>query len=83
MPGPHGGKQKSLGFSFKQEVMKRKEEGQGNSAIGLSESTVRTVWKKKDEIKAFVKAYGTSQCDDRKWEWDEKLIKMEIPCFVD
>ena len=34
----------------------------GNSAIGralgLNESTVRTKWKKKGEIKASVKAYG-------------------------
>ncbi|XP_045112523.1 tigger transposable element-derived protein 1-like [Portunus trituberculatus] len=81
MPKPHAGKCKSLDFSIKQEVVKRKEEGQGNSAIGRalghSESTVRTVWKKKDEIKASVKAYGTSQIDNHKRAWDEKLIKME------
>ena len=72
---PHGGKHKSLGFSTKQEVIKHKEEGQGNSAVsyilGLSESTVRTIWKKKDEIKVSFKAYGTSQCDDCKRVWDE------------
>ena len=81
MPKPHAGKRKLLDFSIKQEVVKRKEEGQGNSAIGralgLSESTVRTIWKKKDEIKASVKAYGTSQIDNRKRAWDEKLMKME------
>ena len=82
MPGPHAGKRKSLDLSIKQEVVKRKKEGQGNSAIGralgLSESTVRTILKKKkDEIKASVKAYGTSQIDDRKRAWDDKLIKME------
>ena len=38
---------------------------------------MKTIWKKKDEIKAFVKVYGTSQCDDCKHVWDEKLIKME------
>ena len=51
MLGPHAGKGMSLDFSIKQEVIKRKEEGQGNSAIGralgLSESTVRTTWKKR------------------------------------
>ena len=81
MPKPHAGKRKSLDFSIKQEVVKRKEEGQGNSAIGralgLSESTVRTIWKKKDEIKASVKAYSSSQTDNCKHVWDEKLIKME------
>ena len=41
----------------------------------LSESTVKTIWKKKDEIKAYVNTYGTSQCDVRKCVWDEKLIK--------
>ena len=80
-PGPHGEKRKSLDFSIKQEVIKRKEEGQGDSAIGralgLNESTVKTIWKKKDEIKALVKAYGTSQCHDCKCVWNEKLIKME------
>ncbi|XP_045122673.1 tigger transposable element-derived protein 1-like [Portunus trituberculatus] len=81
MPKLHARKCKSLDFSIKQGVVKRKEEGQGNSAIGraldLSESTVRTIWKKKDEIKASVKVYGTSQIDNRKRAWDEKLIKME------
>ena len=70
-----------LDFSIKQDVIKRKEEGQGNSAIGhalgLSESTVKTIWKKKDEIKASIIVYGTSQCDDRKRVWDEKLIRMK------
>ena len=51
MPGPHAGKHKSLDFSIKQEVIKRKEESQDNSAIGralgLSESTVRAIWKNK------------------------------------
>ena len=81
MPGPYGEKRNSLDFSIKQEVIKHKEEGQGNSAIsralGLSESTVRTIWEMKDGIKASVKAYGISQCDDRKCVWDEKFIKME------
>ena len=38
---------------------------------------MRTIWKKINEIKAFVKAYGISQCDDRKCVWDEKFIKIE------
>ena len=38
---------------------------------------MRTIWKKKDEIKASVKAYETSQCDDHKCTRNEKLIKME------
>ena len=80
MLGPHAGKGMSLDFSIKQEVIKCKEEGQGNSAIGctlgLSESTVSTIWKTIDEIKESVKAYGTSQIDDRKRAWDEKLIKI-------
>lgn len=81
MPGPHSGKRKSLNFTIKMEVVRLKEEGQGNSAIGralgLSESTVRTIWKIRDEIKASVKAYGPSQIDGRKRAWDNKLIKME------
>ena len=80
MPKPHAGKRKSLDFSIKQEVVKHKEEGQGNSAIGralgLSESTVRTIWKKKDEIKASVKAYGTSQIDNCKIK--RVLTKYEV-----
>ena len=60
-----------LDFSIKQEVIKHKGKGQGNSAIGhtlgLNELTVRTIWKRKDEIKASVKAHVmiTSVCGMR------------------
>lgn len=78
MPGPHAGKRKALSLDMKREVIKRKEAGQGNSAIGrdlkISESTVRTIWKKKDEILAAVKAYGSAKFDSRKRMSDPKVI---------
>ncbi|KAK3875317.1 hypothetical protein Pcinc_019811 [Petrolisthes cinctipes] len=59
----------------------RKEKGEGNSAIGrdlgLSESSVRTIWRKRDEIRASIKAYGVSKIDSRKQAPDSKVIKME------
>lgn len=81
MPGPHSGKRKAIGLDVKRDVIKRKEEGQGNSAIGralgLSESTVRTIWKNKSEILRSIKAYGITKLDTRKRTRDERVIKME------
>lgn len=81
MPGPHSGKRKAIGLYVKRDVIKRKERGQGNSAIGralgLSESTVRTIWKNKSEILRSIKAYGITKLDTRKRTCDERVIKME------
>ncbi|KAK3890069.1 hypothetical protein Pcinc_005984 [Petrolisthes cinctipes] len=81
MPGRAFTKRKAISFDIKKEVISRKEKGEGNSAIGrdlgLSESSVRTIWRKRDEIRASIKAYGASKIDSRKRAPDSKVIKME------
>ena len=63
------GRKKLLTHAIKLEIIKKKEDGKGNTAIGremgLSESTVRTVWKNREAIKKTVKAYGASALDGR------------------
>ncbi|KAK4319931.1 hypothetical protein Pmani_009171 [Petrolisthes manimaculis] len=80
-PNPRTRKNKAITLKVKLEVIKRKEDGQGNSAIGrnmnLGESTVRCIWKKKDEIRKAVKAYGGGSVDDRKRVNDRRVVKME------
>ena len=43
--------------------------------MGLSESNVRTIWQKRDEIHASIKAYGASKLDSRKRAPDLKVIQ--------
>ncbi|KAK4325626.1 hypothetical protein Pmani_003795 [Petrolisthes manimaculis] len=80
-PNPRTRKNKAITLKVKLEVIKRKEDGQGNSDIGrnmnLGESTVRCIWKKKDEIRKAVKAYGGGSVDDRKRVNDRRVVKME------
>ncbi|KAK4327563.1 hypothetical protein Pmani_001970 [Petrolisthes manimaculis] len=80
-PNPCTRKNKAITLKVKLEVIKRKEDGQGNSDIGrnmnLGESTVRCIWKKKDEIRKAVKAYGGGSVDDRKRVNDRRVVKME------
>ena len=60
MPGRASTKRKAISFDIKKEVIARKEKGEGNTAIGrdlgLSESSVRVTWRKRDQIHASVKA---------------------------
>ena len=76
-------KRKSISLQVKREVIKRKEEGQGNSAIGramnLHEATVRTIWKKREEILEMYESYGASGVDSRKYasSASKELVKME------
>ena len=67
MPGDHSGKRKKISLDVKRDVIKKKDMGMGNSAIGremgLSESTVRTILKNKAEILKCIDAYGTSAID--------------------
>ena len=57
-------KRKSITLEQKREVIRRKDAGEGNSAIGrvmgLHEATVRTIYRKREEILKSVKAYGSS-----------------------
>lgn len=68
MPKPERTR-KFLSHSIKLEIIRRKEKGEGNSKIGrdmgLSESTICTVYKNKEAIKAIVKTYGASDLDKR------------------
>lgn len=63
------GKRKNIPLDVKREVIRKKDAGMGNSAIGremgLSESTVRTIYKCKDDILKCIEAYGTSKLDGR------------------
>ena len=76
-------KRKSISLQVKREVIKRKEEGQGNSAIGhamnLHEATIRTIWKKREEILKMYESYGASGVDSRKYasSVSKELVKME------
>lgn len=51
-----------LSNTLKMEVIRKKEEGMGNTAIGremgLAESTVRSIWKSRDAIKKTAKMDG-------------------------
>ena len=66
MPSPATGgpKRKHLTLEIKKEIIDRKEKGEGNSAIGrsmgLNESSVRAVWRKKDDILRAIKAENGS-----------------------
>ena len=57
------------------------KERRGNTALGrdlgLSESSLRTTWRKRDKIHASIKANGTSKLDSRKRATDWKVIKIE------
>ena len=63
------GKRKLIPLDVKREVIRKKDGGKGNSAIGremgLSESTVRTILKSRGEILKCIEAYGTSKLDGR------------------
>ena len=60
MPGCASTKRKAISFDIKKEVIARKDKEEGNTAIGrdveLSESSVRTIWRKRNEIHASIKA---------------------------
>lgn len=75
------GRKKLLTHAIKLEIIKKKEDGKGNTAIGremgLSESTVRTVWKNREAIKKTVKAYGASALDGRSRSSNPAVILME------
>ena len=45
--------------------------------MGLHESTLRTVWRKKADILQAIKAYGSSKLDLRMRAQDDKVIMME------
>ena len=73
-------KRKTITLEVKREVIRRKDAGEGNSAIGrvlgLHEATVRTIYRKREDILKSVKAYGSSSFDDRK-RVNPTLVKME------
>ena len=77
MPRPLSGKRKATPLTVKKEITERKEKGEGNTAIGrslgLNEASVRSVWRKKDDIKKALKAYGTSNLDCRLRDFDSKV----------
>ena len=70
-----------LTLELKLDVIKRKERGMRNCdicrALGLPESTVRTILLKKDAIVKCVKAYGSSSLDNRKTSNSVQLVKTE------
>ena len=75
------GKKKFLTHSIKLDIIKKKEQGMGNTAIGremgLSESTVHTVWKNREAIKKTVKTYGASSLDGCSRNSNPAVILME------
>ena len=82
MPGRGESKRKNITLAMKREVIRRKEGGMGNSAIGramgLGESTVRCILKKRDEILKCVDAYGSSALDGRMRSYAcSELVKTE------
>ena len=54
---------------MKLQIIERKQKNEGNTAIGralgLSESTVRSVWKNREKIMKMVKSYGAAAIDNR------------------
>ena len=85
MPRPLSGKRKAISLTVKKEIIERKEKGEGNTAIGrslgLNEACVRSVWRKKEDIKKAIKAYGTSNLDCRLRELDQECILCLTPFF--
>ena len=69
MPGRASTKREAISLDIKKEVIAWKEKGEGNIAIGhdlgLSESSVRTIWRKRDEIHASIKANWASKLDSK------------------
>ena len=70
-----------LTLETKMDVIQGKEKGQRNCeimhALGLPESTVRTILSKKDDIVKCVKAYGSSGLDNQKTSDQLQLVKAE------
>ena len=77
---------KSLTLDIKVDVIHRKERGQKNfdncHALGLAESTVRTILSKKNDILKCVKAYGSSGIDNRKTSDQVQLVKTAFFSLV-
>lgn len=81
MSGRQPLKRKSLTLEMKLEVIKKKEQGWGNTkigrAMGLRESTVRTILKQKEQIEKLKKSYGASKVDERKRKTSAEIVAME------
>ena len=82
MPNPAQSKRKNISLSVKREVIRKKDGGMGNSAIGramgLHESTVRCILRKREEILKCINAYGTGALDNRVRSYDcSELVKTE------
>ena len=74
----------TLTLYTKVNVIHRKERGQKNCdiclALGLPESTARTILSNKNDIMKCVKAYGSSSFDNCKTSGQVQLVKTE--CFL-
>ena len=72
---------KVISIETKMEVIRRKDKGQKNCfigrAMGLAESTVRTILGKRADIEKCYKAYGCSGFDNRKFSDSVLLVKTE------
>ena len=83
MPGRGQSKRKNITLDVKREVIRKKDAGMGNSAIGramdLHESTVRCILRKREEIIKCIEGYGTSAIDSRvrSSSFSAELVKME------
>ena len=85
MPGRGESKRKNITLAVKREVIRRKDGGMGNSAIGramgLGESTVRCILKKCDEILKCIDVHRSSATDGRMRSYVcSELVKTE--CFL-
>lgn len=74
-------KNKFISHELKLDVIERKKKGEGNSmigrAVGLAESTVRTIWANREKIEKMKKCYGAAPLDKRSRAHDPAMVLME------